>query len=138
MNKMNKIIIAAFALIAVNLPCFSNTPVQAERSESLFDLFYGMTTDSLNSYCDPVLDKIPGLIHEEFSSEWYYPTDSLKSLVSVGIYIDREFPSEKVRKTILSKASTEIANSFVCIAFEWPQSEQVTKGYPQTFQPKIS
>lgn len=76
------------------------------------DLFYGMDKDSTGVYCDSVLDNIPGLIHKEYVRKWLMPNDTAWFEISMGIYLDEEFPNEIVRETVLNMVDNVIPGTF--------------------------
>lgn len=78
----------------------------------LLDLFYGMNQDSTGVYCDSVLDNIPGLIHKEYARKWLMPNDTAWFEISMGIYLDEEFPNEIVRETVLTMVDTILPHTF--------------------------
>lgn len=79
---------------------------------SFLDLFYGMEKDSTGKYFDPLLDTIPGLIHKECKSIWYSPMDSVRFEMSMGLYIDKSYPSDIVKDTVFSKLNAVIPTGF--------------------------
>lgn len=81
-------------------------------SSTLLALFYGMEKNSNGEYVDSVLDNNPKIIHKEFSSIWYIPSDSVRFEMSLGIFMDKEYPSEKVRETVFKKINSIIPNGF--------------------------
>lgn len=87
--------------------------VWGENSPASFlDLFYGMEENANGEYVDSVLDTLPEIIHKEFSSIWYIPSDSVRFEMSLGIYLDNEYPSDAVRETVFKKLNSIIPEGF--------------------------
>ena len=82
------------------------------ENTTLLDLFYGMNKNSEGEYFDSVLDVIPGLIHREYKSIWYHPYDSVRYEMTLGIYMDDQYPSDAVKETIFKKLNTVIPEGF--------------------------
>ncbi len=80
----------------------------------LMDSYYCMERDSSGAFVDSVLDTIPGLVHKECEHYWSYNIDSIRYMISMGIYLDEQFPNELVRESILTKV-----DSIIPITFEY-------------------
>lgn len=88
-------------------------PKPRKGSTSLLDLMYGMEHDSAGKYLDDVrLDTIPGLIHKEYMSIWCHHADSVRFEMSMGLYIDENYPSEIVRNVLFEKLNVKIPEGF--------------------------
>lgn len=86
---------------------------ETETNDSSFlGLFYGMEQNADEEYMDPVLDTIPEITHKEFSSIWYIPSDSVRFEMTLGIYLDNEYPSDAVRETVFKKLNSIIPEGF--------------------------
>ncbi|MGN0223660.1 MAG: hypothetical protein ACI4AM_06505 [Muribaculaceae bacterium] len=72
----------------------------------------GLDMDSTGAYVDSVLDTIPELIHKEYVRYWSYYPDSIRYKISMGIYLDEQFPNEMVRETILTMVDTILPHTF--------------------------
>lgn len=82
------------------------------KDTSFLGLFYGMEKNEDEEYMDPVLDIIPEITHKEFSGIWYIPSDSVRFEMTLGIYLDNEYPSDAVRETVFKKLNSIIPKGF--------------------------
>lgn len=87
-------------------------PQKDDTHTNFLGLFYGMEKNSDGEFVDPVLDIIPEITHKEFSSIWYKPLDSVRFEMTLGIYLDNEYPSDAVRKTVFKKLNSIIPDGF--------------------------
>lgn len=88
-------------------------PEPRKGSTSLLDLMYGMEHDSTGKYSDDArLDTIPGLIHKEYRSIWCHYADSVRFEMSMGLYIDENYPSDIVRNVLFEKLNAKIPEGF--------------------------
>ena len=78
----------------------------------LMDSYYCMERDSSGAFVDSVLDTIPGLVHKECEHYWSWYPDRIRFKISIGIYLDEQFPNELVRETILTKVDSIIPSTF--------------------------
>lgn len=101
-----------------NVPCFEKQnidfklPDKDDTHTNFFGLYYGMEKNSDREFMDPVLDTIPEITHKEFSSIWYIPSDSVRFAMTLGIYLDNEYPSDAVRETVFKKLNSIIPEGF--------------------------
>ncbi|MBR5684763.1 MAG: DUF3298 domain-containing protein [Muribaculaceae bacterium] len=74
--------------------------VDDSASKTPIDLFLGMDYDDDYSYTgsESLLYRFPGLIMQEKDATWYVSDDDfdIKFRCSLGLYIDKEYPSEAV------------------------------------------
>lgn len=93
-------------LLLVSIACKSNVSNRenAEGEKTPLDLFYGMEDwyERKESFQDSVLDKIPGLRHQEYITDLCIPEESMRCRNSLGIYIDEEYPSKAVRERVFA------------------------------------
>lgn len=87
-------------------------PPKTDNPTSFLGLFYGLEKNADGEYMDSVLDTIPEVTHKEFSSIWYIPSDSVRFEMTLGIYLDKEYPSDAVRKTVFQKLNSIIPDGF--------------------------
>lgn len=87
-------------------------PQKDDTHTNFLGLFYGMEKNSDGEFVDSVLDIIPEITHKEFSSIWYKPLDSVRFEMTLGIYLDNEYPSDAVRKTVFKKLNSIIPEGF--------------------------
>lgn len=78
----------------------------------LMDSYYCMARNSAGAFIDSVLDTIPGLVHRECEHYWSWYPDKIRFKISMGIYLDEQFPNELVRETILTKVDSIIPSTF--------------------------
>lgn len=83
-----------------------------QKDTLLLDLSYGMEQNEAEEYTDSVLDIIPGLIYREYSDIWKMPDDTITFTMSLGIYLDKEYPSDTVRETVFRKLNEVIPSGF--------------------------
>lgn len=101
-----------------NNPCFENQNIDFRlsgnetKATSFLGLCYGMEKNADGEYMDSVLDAIPEITHKEFSSIWYIPSDSVRFEMTLGIYLDNEYPSDVVRETVFKKLNSIIPEGF--------------------------
>lgn len=88
-------------------------PERRKHSTSLLELMYGMEQDSTGAYLpDARLDTISGMIHEEFKSIWCHHADSIKFEMSMGLYIDENYPTVVVRNVLFDKLNAVLPEGF--------------------------
>lgn len=87
-------------------------PQKDDTHTNFLDLFYGMEKNSDGEYVDSVLDTIPEITHKEFSSIWCKPLDSVRFEMTLGIYLNNEYPSDAVRETVFKKLNSIIPEGF--------------------------
>lgn len=87
-------------------------------STTPMDLFLGMDTDDDYSYTgsDSLLYWFPGLIKQEKSATWYSADDdyAMKFRCSLGMYIDKEYPSEAVFRKLEETIDTLLVGGLNC------------------------
>jgi len=100
-----------------NQPDFKESQISIKslmsKDYSFLDLFYGMKKDSVGRYFDTTLDTISDLTHNEYSSIWYKPSDSVRFEMSMGIYLDNDYPTDVVKKEMLNKLNKVIPDGFL-------------------------
>ncbi len=91
----------------------------SQESDALspFDLFLGMDYDDDYSYTgsESLLHSFPGLIMQELDANWYNCVDDdvfLKFRCSLGLYIDKEYPSQAVFRRVEGAIDSLLVVSF--------------------------
>ena len=87
------------------------------RDITLLDLFYGMTggEEGDRSYRGTccVLDSIPGVIRYEDFGTWRFQYDPYQYEASLCVYVDEQFPSEAIARSLAVHADTTINYYFI-------------------------
>ena len=101
-----------FAILSL-LSCTLKTK-DAKEEKTPLELFYGMSDWYAHNetYSDSVLDGRKGLLHREFLTDWYHLGDSIIFPLSLGIYVDENYPTEKIRNVILARLDSMIREDF--------------------------
>lgn len=89
--------------------------IETAENRPFFDLFYGMSSDSAETYYyDPLLDTVVGLNHYEFARAWHQTFENEEPSyiwfkASLGLYIDNVISEKSWRKLqpVLDKHITE-------------------------------
>ena len=106
-------------MLLIAIPVFGNGDNQQNRSseKTPLELFYGMADwyDDRDTFSDPVLDNIPGLLHKELYFGVCDAEDSIRYPLSVGIYLDEMFPSDAVRNNVLLRMDSIISQLYSVI-----------------------
>lgn len=108
-NTMRKLLPIIFCLCLLT-SCKTN-PHSAPQTP--LELFYGMEKDSNGCFYDSLFDELLDVSHEEYNQLWFSENDSLEFNMSIGIYLDDDFPNPVVREVILSSLDSLIAGTFV-------------------------
>lgn len=87
-------------------------PEKDDAHTNFLGLFYGMEKNFNGEYVDSFLDTIPEITHKEFSNIWSKPLDSVRFEMTLGIYLDNEYPSDAVRETVFKKLNSIIPEGF--------------------------
>ena len=80
---------------------------------TLLDLFYGMErSKEFSGYMqrDTILENTPNIVKSENTAWWYYNPDKMKFRSTLGLYIDKEYPSQKVFQRIEEAIDTTMVN----------------------------
>ena len=92
--------LAVLAPMSVCAHAFSPSGGDDQSAETPMELFMGMEYDENYSYMgsDSLLYRFPGLVMQEKDATWYVSDEDfdIKFRCSLGLYIDKEYPSEAV------------------------------------------
>lgn len=80
---------------------------------TLLDLFYGMErSKEFSGYMqrDTILENTPNIVKSENTAWWYYNPDKMKFRSTLGLYIDKDYPSQKVFQRIEEAIDTTMVN----------------------------
>ena len=112
-------------IILLTASCANNS-----RDITLLDLFYGMTggEEDDRSYCGTlcVLDSIPGVIRYEDFGTWRFQYDPYQYEASLCVYVDEQFPSEAIARSLAVHADTTIYNYFI----PWVRDDNFVAPHP--------
>ena len=102
----------------------------SSRDITLLDLFYGMTggEEDDRSYRGTccVLDSIPGVIRYEDFGTWRFQYDPYQYEASLCVYVDEQFPSEAIARSLAVHADTTIYNYFI----PWVRDDNFVAPHP--------
>ena len=88
---------------------------------TLLDLFYGMErSKEFSGYMqrDTILENTPNIVKSENTAWWYYNPDKMKFRSTLGLYIDKEYPSQNVFKRIEEAIDTTMVNGLSYYFFQ--------------------
>ena len=80
---------------------------------TLLDLFYGMErSKEFSGYMqrDTILENTPNIVKSENTAWWYYNPDKMKFRSTLGLYIDKDYPSQKVFQRLEEAIDTTMVN----------------------------
>ena len=131
MSKLRSQIILVMGCIFILMACQKSTDIElfenyANRdntTHTMLDLFYGMNQDSLGNYYDSELDGIDGLLYKEYRSEWKNSEDTTSFIMSIGLYIDKEFPSDVAKRIMLVKVDSVLTEG---MTYDLPENELIS------------
>lgn len=108
MSKIFPIIILFLISCSIKNADYISQTIEGEKTP--LDLYYGMADwyNEKPNYSDSILDNIPGLQHKEFLTDICIPEDSIFYRNSLGIYLDKDFPSLAVRRSVFTGLDTMI------------------------------
>lgn len=112
-------------IILLTASCANNS-----RDITLLDLFYGMTGGEEDdrsyrgTFC--VLDSIPGVIRYEDFGTWRFQYDPYQYEASLCVYVDEQFPSEAIARSLAVHADTTIYNYFI----PWVRDDNYVAPHP--------
>ena len=120
---MKKYLFLLFILLTAS--CANNS-----RDITLLDLFYGMTGGEegdgsyRGTFC--VLDSIPGVIRYEDFGTWRFQYDPYQYEASLCVYVDEQFPSEAIARSLAVHADTTINYYFI----PWVRDDNFVSPHP--------
>lgn len=111
-------------IILLTASCTNNS-----RDITLLDLFYGMTgrieDRSYRGTCC-ILDSIPGVIRYEDFGTWRFQYDPYQYETSLCVYVDEQFPSEAIARSLAVHADTTINYYFIT----WVRDDNFVAPHP--------
>ena len=88
---------------------------------TLLDLFYGMErSKEFSGYMqrDTILENTPNIVKSENTAWWYYNPDKMKFRSTLGLYIDKDYPSQKVFQRLEEAIDTTMVNGLSSMLVE--------------------
>lgn len=87
--------------------------VSENRNSDFMELYYGMERDVKGyTFRDSVLDNTCGLIGYNYSDTIFQNIDNYKARLSLGIYLDKEYPNKIIQSRIEEAIDTTLCNDF--------------------------
>ena len=102
---------------------FENYANRDNTTHTMLDLFYGMNQDSSGNYYDSELDRIDSLLYKEYRSEWKNSEDTTSFIMSIGLYIDKEFPCDVAKRIMLAKVDSVLTEG---MTYDLPENELIS------------